>query len=365
MTYESYEKIMLRFVAEESFSAAFKKYNELPPGNGPDLARELKEEALLDFTKLIRGSIFTDKYVYGVKLVLPSGALLTSAGGKNLEAKEVKLEKAAGYFSKEPWFIQAIERGGDLVWLDTNPEGISGDSQPTFGMSRLVKDAATGNPAYVVMLEIKADALADQLRSLDLGDQGVKAIVNASDTIIYSEQPELIGSGFAIRLSENGEQRSSIGKETFTNEEGQIQLVSYARSIERNDWYMVTAVPVSELVRDSKQILNMVWMILVVAAVVTVLIGVYMVATVGRPLIRLRNLMVEGEQGILTVRANIRRKDEIGEVGHSFNRMMDTITELVQHTNRSADEVLSTAAELSSVSQSTALAAKEISAATE
>jgi methyl-accepting chemotaxis protein len=85
----------------------------------------------------------------------------------------------------------------------------------------------------------------------------------------------------------------------------------------------------------------------------------------GRPLVNLRNLMQRGEQGDLSVRTNIKSKDEIGQLGTSFNRMMEQIAMLVQHTNQSAQEVLRTAAELSDVSKKTAMSAKEISVATE
>ena len=52
--------------------------------------------------------------------------------------------------------------------------------------------------------------------------------------------------------------------------------------------------------------------------------------TVGRPLGQLRTLMNEGEKGNLTVRSSIRKKDEIGQVADSFNRMMAEITGLVR-----------------------------------
>jgi methyl-accepting chemotaxis protein len=86
---------------------------------------------------------------------------------------------------------------------------------------------------------------------------------------------------------------------------------------------------------------------------------------IGRPIIMLRNLMKEGEQGHLTVRMKVTSQDEIGQLGHSFNQMMEKITVLVQQTNLSAQEVLETATELSDVSKKTATSAKEIAVATE
>src|SRR5690606_35189409 len=94
-------------------------------------------------------------------------------------------------------------------------------------------------------------------------------------------------------------------------------------------------------------------------------IGFLVMFMVSRPLRKLRRLMNEGEKGNLTVRSNIRQRDEIGHVSESFNRMMEQITELVRQTNRIADEVLDTAAELAEASRKTAASAKEIAVATE
>src|SRR5690554_4675687 len=86
---------------------------------------------------------------------------------------------------------------------------------------------------------------------------------------------------------------------------------------------------------------------------------------ISSPLVQLRNLMKEGEQGNLKVRTNIRSKDEIGQLGQSFNEMMARITALVEQTNHSAQQVLVNAEDLLESSKRTAISAKEISVATE
>jgi len=132
-----------------------------------------------------------------------------------------------------------------------------------------------------------------------------------------------------------------------------------------NGWQLVGNIPVSFLVKDAKAISNLTWLMSLIAALIAGGIGAIVMLSVGRPLSQLRTLMNEGERGNLTVRSTIRKKDEIGQVSDSFNRMMEEITGLVRQTNLSAQEVLATAASLSDASRKTAGAAKEIAVATE
>ncbi|MNI34003.1 Methyl-accepting chemotaxis protein McpC [compost metagenome] len=102
-----------------------------------------------------------------------------------------------------------------------------------------------------------------------------------------------------------------------------------------------------------------------IAAVIAVLVGWFVARMIGQPLIHLRNLMQQGAQGKLTVRANYNSKDEIGQLGQSFDVMMKQITNLVLQTSHSAKEVLETATELTHSSKTTATAAREIAVATD
>jgi methyl-accepting chemotaxis protein len=131
------------------------------------------------------------------------------------------------------------------------------------------------------------------------------------------------------------------------------------------EWEVVGNIPVSILVKDASAIRDLTWIMSIISALIAAGIGLLIVWSVGRPLGRLRTLMNEGERGNLTVRSNLRRRDEIGEVADSFNRMMEQITGLVLRTTESAAEVLATAASLSEASRKTATSAKEIAVATE
>lgn len=89
--------------------------------------------------------------------------------------------------------------------------------------------------------------------------------------------------------------------------------------------------------------------LLAIIASLAVLIGVFMMTTIShitRPLNEMRAVLAEIAQGNLTVRANVRSADEVGEMAHSLNLAVDalsqTLSKVGSHTltvNAAAGEI--------------------------
>jgi methyl-accepting chemotaxis protein len=193
-----------------------------------------------------------------------------------------------------------------------------------------------------------------------MGEGGTVQIVNTANKYIYTDAAEKIGKDSPFPLA-----KEQLDKDynSLKSDNGDYQVVFYKSPV--SGWLILGGMPISELVRDAKQIFKVTWIIALLAALAAVAIGYFVVRMIGRPLINLRNLMQEGAQGNLKVRANFKSQDEIGQLGKSFDTMMEQITSLVQQTSISASQVLETAAELSNSSKITATSAKEIAVATE
>lgn len=331
-----YERLSLQFITDSQFmdllntmgvtSDDFEKF---------DTARQLTE-------KLSRVSMAEPS--------LESISIIPTVDGEQLLTTGSSLNQEA--INQSP-FIEAIKSAnGKAVWIPTQLKGIDGTrSTPTFAVGRLLNQ---GKPR-ILMLEIKIKALEDQMVGVKFGDNGSAYIVAPDKTIVYGPDKEKLGSQYGNTLPSGSETLSIDG----------VKSLSSAGIIATNSWQMVGNIPVSELVKDAKQISNLTIIISIVAVVIAAGIGLIVLQTVGRPLVQLRTLMNEGEKGNLTVRSNIRKKDEIGQVADSFNRMMEEITSLVRKTNQSALDVLETATSLTDASRKTASAAKEIAIATE
>jgi methyl-accepting chemotaxis protein len=242
------------------------------------------------------------------------------------------------------WFEEAVSLSGDLKWIETSQEGILGNGTgPTFGVSRLV-NVASGNYKYVLLLELSLTDLEQYLASAQLGEEGYTMVLNQENQVIYSNDSELLASEHIIDES---------------------KMIKVSNEIGDTGWKVAGAFPKSELAKETSSIRWLTIIMTIAAALIAVGIGFVVMKMIGQPLTKLSLLMEEGKKGNLTVRSDIKSKDEIGQLAQSFNEMMNQITHLVNQVNSSSLEVLRTASELTSASHRTADAAKEIAAATE
>jgi len=348
MVYDSLESISLRFVVDQTIQDTYRALLSLDSKSFDYLQQMQKVQSVES------GISFSDRRIVSVRSFFADGTVLNSTGSRELSVPENQI-------AETDWFKAAIEEGGRTVWIPTMPQGLTGKGNPSFALVRSIKDLVSGKINFVVLIEVAYSALIDPLSSLELGEGGERLIIDKNGRIVYADDASLIGTeaSVAIPQTDDGELQE---KGSFTSND---RLVSFSKTSDLNEWYLVTSVPVSNLVQSAGQIFQVTIWVAIAAAVLAVLIGVYIIWSIGRPLVHLRDLMNEGEKGNLSVRMKTRSKDEIGQVGMSFNRMMEQITQLVKETNESAAKVLHTAAELTEVSKNTAMSAKEISLATE
>ncbi|ANE47219.1 hypothetical protein SY83_14155 [Paenibacillus swuensis] len=309
------------------------------------------------------------RFDYGTKLDKKMQSMLLS----NSDIGAIHFESAKGepLFStssglnpelkKQSWYKTVTDSNGKLVWLGTSAKGYgSMTSPPRYALGRVMKNINTGVSEYLMVIEFNSKLLDQEMTELKGSSAGSVNLISEFQKIQASSNPKEILNVAKVQLTE---EQMKAGEGNFTDQ-GTKQLVVYEK-LSSAPWLVMSEVPEEELVKDTRYIWNYTLLIALIAAVVACLIGYIMARRIGGPLVEMRNLMQAGEQGNLTVRTNMKRKDEIGELGTSFNQMMIKITQLVQQTNKSAQEVLMTAQELSNASKTTAVSAREISVATE
>ncbi|OGX68555.1 MAG: hypothetical protein A2189_00285, partial [Paenibacillus sp. RIFOXYA1_FULL_44_5] len=261
---------------------------------------------------------------------------------------------------KQAWFAKVKESRGQKIWLPTEKNGYFMKNKPSFALARVVNSMSSAYPLGIVIMEFKADKLTTELSGIKLSDSSVLNIYSLNDQIMASSDSKLNGTAAGFKIFNSKKLKAN---DSYLDKDKNL-MVLYAQ-IPASGWYVVGTMKVSELVKSADPIFYFTLLMAIVAMAIAILIGLGVVRLIGHPLRQLSGLMKEGEQGNLTVRSKLKGSDEIGQLGKSFNEMMDKITILVKQTGESAREVLSTAADLSNVSKKTALSAKEISTATE
>ncbi|RUS48767.1 methyl-accepting chemotaxis protein [Cohnella sp. AR92] len=258
-----------------------------------------------------------------------------------------------------PAFMQKmLEASGKVVWVPTMNKGITGSlTSETIAVGRALLNVGNGKKPYLLVLEISLNSMKQILDSVKFGQDSNAYIIADDGTVVYSSDKSELGQPYMFELpGEKGSDKIRIGKKEY---------LTVAADSSVNNWKIVGDIPVSTLVASAGAIRTLTIIMSIVSGLIAVAIGLLIVWSVGRPLGKLRTLMNEGERGNLTVRSDLKRKDEIGQVADSFNRMMEQITGLVVQTTSSAAEVLATSASLTDASNKTAGSAKEIAVATE
>jgi methyl-accepting chemotaxis protein len=339
---QSYEQISLQVMINKDLNAM---YSTLLNGQGDEYEQLTTTRTLTDS---LNTYLFADDNIISIQLYFVNGKVLSTGG--NLQTMEQVKEI--------PWYIKTQEANGKVTWLPSIVEGYS-KTRPSFALARKIVNPISSLDIGVVLIELKTEAFSKQLEGLAGGGNHL-FMIDGDQNMTYADEVANISLPTKLKLPE--------GKDThFYESSGQYAesaLIAYDKSTVTG-WSLVGTYPVDTLVKDANAILKQTFIIALLAALVAVGIGFMVARMIGRPLVQLRNLMKEGEQGNLRVRTNIRSKDEIGQLGQSFNEMMERITILVKQTNHSAQEVLVNAEELLDSSKRTAISAKEISVATE
>jgi len=304
--------------------------------------------------KQLSNIAFTNKSMEAIYLVPTDETKSTMGTGSN--------SSAMGDIRKEAWYDELVQAGG-YRWLPT--EAKEDGSTPTFRIARSMKNLQGTTQSYVLIIELKLEVLEQQLKSLDLGEGSVLQLIAPDNKVVASTIADRTGKDTDLTFVKELKEKSGSTNTEYTVDGNSTNMLASYSTMDSSDWKLIGMVPTSILVKDAKGILTLtLWMALVDAAI-AILIGIWMVRMIARPMGKLKDLMQEGAKGNLKVRTPYSSQDEIGQLSAAFNLMMEQITKLVEQTNRSAQEVLDTASELSNASKKTAVSASEIAVATE
>ncbi|KZE70887.1 chemotaxis protein [Paenibacillus jamilae] len=305
--------------------------------------------AMGEVNKKLTNIAFTNKAIDSLYLYPEETSLAAMGTGTQKDVRQ------------EEWFKDILKNKG-MVWLPTQ---VNDNGSKTFRLARSMNSMSGLGGTYVLVMDLKASAVEDELKGINLGSGSMISLVTDKGEFVGSNNESLAGG--KTKLDYVSKLEGIEGNQIMEQEaDGKKQSVlTVHNTLGTSKWILVGVIPVSELVRDARGILTTTWIFAAVAALIALFIGLWMVRLVARPLTHLKDLMIEGAKGNLQIRTKYKAQDEIGQLSESFDTMMEQITLLVEQTNASAQEVLNTATELSDASKKTAVSAKEIAAATE
>jgi two-component system, sensor histidine kinase YesM len=228
------------------------------------------------------------------------------------------------------WYEAILKANGNTVWFGLSQTSYLKKTEmgfPVFGLGRAIRSWETGEIIGVMFYEIMADLLIDELDRVQFGDTGYIYVTNDENRYFYHPDPAEYGQASRIELPEKMRESDSHKKKTLVIPEKLD-----------NGWHVVGVVPLKELTADSASIRNFTLWIALGSIVLAVGMGVFGIRKIGNPLVNLSRLMKKGEAGDLTVRSGHIGRNEIGQLGRSFNKMIGQIALLIERISEEESE---------------------------
>lgn len=224
------------------------------------------------------------------------------------------------------------QHGGEAVWFPMNAKNsITGDEgELTLTMGKNIVDISTGERLGVLFITLKESSLEELYSSLKLSEHSYYVLVSEDGAVVSSPDKQEIGKTYAIR------------EEWKVNQKREGYLDSgqylYAHRLKSVPYYLLFHAPLTELTKDIRVLVIWIAVIGFLCAVLAITLAVVLARRITKPIISLADMMDEVSAGDLTVRCENDTQDETRLIAEGFNRMLDTIGELVENVGKEQRE---------------------------
>ena len=191
----------------------------------------------------------------------------------------------------------------------------------------------------VIVIGSNIDSLVKKLKSQALADT---ILMNTSGKVLDSTFSFIEESSNNLALNPNEIEALSVSLSREVTISDRKYEVFYSQLIlrQKNVGFLGVALPTNFIVTTESTSQITLSIIFTLATLGIVVIGYLLAVTISRPILRLRDAAVAVGSGDLNQRANLHRRDEIGQLGIEFDRMVanlqDRTSELAQSEKLSA-----------------------------
>ena len=229
----------------------------------------------------------------------------------------------------QSWFRRTVALNGYMLWMAPLGDQISltGEDKQNIAMARLIKDPSATHRYGVILISLYLDMKLGALLQNNKQPDGEELfLLNDQAKVILSNNRSNLGSSMRF-LSKylNIESQGSFTRKIA----GQNTVINYD-SVPKTNWKIVQMVPYKVLMKDIDRLRSYQIVISLIFLGALILVAVFISWGITHPLHRLSLLMREVPKGNFAVRAMVKGRDEVAELGKSFNVMVREIEELIR-----------------------------------
>jgi len=280
-----------------------------------------------------------------------------SASGKFFMYPEAKLPE--GYdATQRGWYKLALEHKGQVVITPTYVD--AGTGKNVVGIAKTVEK--DGKVIGVIGIDCTLDTLAERVSTKKIGNTGYVLIAEISGKVLGHPQKDVVNTDAAANLSIWNKVKSEDNG--FVNYEynGENKFGVYDTN-ELTGWKLLAILDESELTSDTKSILQITLIIILIMSIIAVIMSFILSNGIVHNIHRLKEVFAMASSGDLTVSIKASTKDEFMDLAHSFNSMIENISELMKSVTNSSVTVLETSTSLASMSEEITASINEVAKA--
>lgn len=190
---------------------------------------------------------------------------------------------------------------------------------------RKILDDASLKPIGLIAVDTDFRVIEDQIIEMNKLTHGNALIVDDKGGMIYDSDKAHSTHSIADQVMQTAGQNGHF----YASVQGERQLVVYTTSAQTH-WKLFVFIPEREMNKDSVRIRNTTWAATFVTIGVALFISILFSSALTKPLRKMMRLMRSVQEGNLSVKFPVRNRDEIGQLGLQFNRMIMRIDQLIK-----------------------------------
>ncbi|MDD5688255.1 MAG: cache domain-containing protein [Elusimicrobia bacterium] len=236
--------------------------------------------------------------------------------------------------SKEPFFLQAIEKGGYVSNLYRSQENYP------FVLISVPIETSTGKPVGVLMGEVNLIAISNLIAQIKIGEKGFSFVVDEKGSPIAHPNQKIVLQAknlSDIPLVSEALKRKEEGGYEFKYK-GENFLGTYV-PVRELGWRVIVQQPLSVAYLPATKMKRQVDIFLIGALIITVSIGIFFSYKLVKPIKILQKETEKVAAGDFDTDINVQSRDEIGVLAEKFASMAGSLKKMTGELKQANEEL--------------------------
>ncbi|WP_456266498.1 MULTISPECIES: methyl-accepting chemotaxis protein TlpB [unclassified Bacillus (in: firmicutes)] len=283
------------------------------------------------------------------------GIFVASSDGKVFSRYPNKKMPADYVATERDWYKDGWAKNGELSV--SAPYATASTGTLVVTISKKLEDGSG-----VIAMNLDIANLVKESNSINIGKQGF-AFIGSPDRTYVAHPKKKAGTKISGGewLEKLYSQDSGAMSYMFEGKEKQMEFTTNKAT----GWKIVGTMFVSEVEEAAQPVFNMAAIILTGALIIGGILIFFIIRSITKPLSTLVSSSKKISQGDLTEKIDVRSKDEIGQLGTSFNEMSESLRDVIQAVQTSVENVASSSEELTASADQTTKATEHITSSIE